>query len=142
MCVIVPRIGAASPASVSCVRHGRVLFGLRVFVAVVVAALAATAAIAQTTGTATLVGTVTDSTGAVVPGVQVTVVNADTAFRSETTTTSEGSYTVPYLSPGSYQLTAQVAGFKRYVRDGLVIRTAETPRVDIRLEVGSTTESL
>jgi len=85
---------------------------------------------------ATLVGTVTDSSGLVVPGAQVTVVNAETNFRSETTTSSAGGYYVPYLSPGGYQLTIEAPGFKRYVRAGVMIRTGETPRVDVQLEVG------
>jgi len=61
--------------------------------------LLCTASLAQVTGTATLVGTVTDATGAAVPEAMVTVVNTETAFRSETVTEADGSYTVPYLSP-------------------------------------------
>jgi len=142
MFAIDPRIGAVNPDSVPCAHRGRVLVGQCVFAVVVLAALTATGAMAQTTGTATLVGTVTDSTGAVVPAAKVAVVNKETSFRSETLTTAEGNYTVPYLSPGTYQITLEARGFKRYVRDGVVIRTAETPRVDITLEVGATTDSV
>src|SRR6266576_2901733 len=92
-------------------------------------------AVAQTTGAATLVGTVTDTTGAILPGAKVTVVNVGTAFQSETQTGPEGSYYVPYLSPGSYKITVEAAGFRRYVREGVVLRTAETPRVDITMEL-------
>jgi len=104
--------------------------------------LVATGAIAQTTGSATLVGTITDSTGAVLPGVKVSVVNTETSFRSETQTSPEGSYYVPYLSPGSYRITVEASGFRTYIREGVVLRTAETPRVDIRMELGSTTEAV
>src|SRR5262245_20353280 len=114
----------------------------KIFLVVVLAAVAATAALAQVAGTATLVGAVTDTTGAVVPGAKVVVVHAATSFRSETTTSPEGNYFIPYLNPGTYQITLEASGFKRYVRDGLVIRTAEMPRVDIVLEVGSATESV
>jgi hypothetical protein len=107
---------------------------------VVLAVVTVTAAIAQVAGTATLVGTVTDTTGAVLPGVRVNVVNTATSFRSETTTSPEGSYYIPYLSPGTYQISFEASGFKRYVRDGFVVRTAEMPRVDIMLEVGSVEE--
>src|SRR5213594_3699591 len=107
---------------------------------VALAAVTVTAAIAQVAGTATLVGTVTDTTGAVLPGVRVNVVNTATSFRSETTTSPEGSYYIPYLSPGTYQISFEASGFKRYVRDGFVVRTAEMPRVDIMLEVGSVEE--
>lgn len=96
----------------------------------------------QTTGTATLVGTVTDASGAVVVGAKVTVVNTGTGFRSETVTTAEGSYYVPYLIPGSYRLTIESAGFKTYVRDGIVLRTNESPRIDVTLELGSVSESI
>ena len=87
-------------------------------------------------------GTVTDPSGLAVAGAKVTLISTETAFRSETITSTEGNYFIPYLSPGTYEITLEAAGFKRYVQNGLVIRTAETPRVDIKLEVGSTTESI
>jgi hypothetical protein len=97
-------------------------------------------AAAQSTGGSTLVGTVTDSTGAVVTAAKVTVLNVANAFVSEVQTSSEGSYYVPYLSPGTYRITVQVAGFRQYVRNGVVIRTGETPRIDVQLELGPTTD--
>src|SRR5882724_1375736 len=97
---------------------------------------------AQTTGTATLVGTITDSSGAVMPGAQVKVLNTATSFLSETVTNSEGSYYVPYLSPGTYRVTIEAAGFKMHVRDGLLLRTNESPRIDVQLEVGSIADSV
>ena len=115
---------------------------LGLLVVVILIAAIPTGAMAQTTGAATLVGTVTDGTGAVAPAARVTVVNIETSFRSETQTGSEGNYYVPYLSPGTYQVTVEAAGFKRYVRDGITIRSGETPRVDVVLEVGSATESI
>src|SRR5437899_1883711 len=72
---------------------------------------------AQTAGTATLLGTVSDSTGAIISSAKVSVINLETSFASETSTTTEGSYYVPYLAPGSYRLTVEAAGFKRYVRE-------------------------
>lgn len=97
---------------------------------------------AQTTGTATLVGTLTDNTGAVVAGAPVSVVNTETQFVSNTVTNSEGNYYVPNLAPGTYRLTVESQGFKRYVREGIILRTSEQPRIDIQLEVGSVTESI
>src|SRR5262249_50183397 len=99
------------------------------------------AAIAQTQS-ATLVGSVRDSTGAVVPGAKVTVVNTETSFLSETTTSADGAYYVPYLSPGPYRITLEANGFKRAVHDGVMVRSAETPRVDVTLEVGSVNEAV
>ncbi len=97
---------------------------------------------AQTGGGATLVGTVKDSSGAVVAGAKVTVTNTDTAFVTETTTLTDGGYYVPYLIPGPYKITVSASGFKEFVRDGLTLRSAEVPRVDIVLEVGSVSDSV
>ena len=96
----------------------------------------------QAAGTATVVGRITDSSGSMIPGARVTVVNVDTAFASETITTAEGTYNVPYLAPGNYRLTVETTGFKRYVREGIPLRTGEMPRLDIALEVGAVTESV
>jgi hypothetical protein len=104
--------------------------------------VAASALLAQTAGTGTLVGTITDNSGAVMSGVKVTVVNADTAFTSETITSAEGAYQVPYLAPGMYRITIESPGFKRYLREGVQIRTGEIPRIDVQLEVGAVSESI
>src|SRR5215510_6773335 len=97
---------------------------------------------AQTTGTATLVGTITDNTGAVVPGATIDVVNIETQFVHKGATGPEGNYYIPNLNPGTYRLTIEASGFKRHVRDGIILRTSEQPRVDIQLEVGAVTESV
>src|SRR5882672_9128288 len=89
----------------------------------------------QAAGTATLVGAVTDASGAVVLGAKVSVVNVGTAFVAESVTNAEGAYYAPYLAPGTYRLTVEAAGFKKYSRDGLQVRTGETPRIDVQLEV-------
>lgn len=103
---------------------------------------AAIVCFAQGTGTATLVGTITDSTGSVISGAKVTVVNLGTQFVSSSTATAEGGYYVPYLIPGTYRLTIESQGFKKYVRDGITLRTNEQPRVDVALEVGQLTETV
>jgi hypothetical protein len=100
------------------------------------------AAAAQTTGTGTLVGTVSDTTGAVVAGAKVVVVNTATAFTSEIPTNAEGGYYIPYLTPGTYRITVESPGFKKYLREGVQIRTGEIPRIDIQMEVGGVTETV
>jgi hypothetical protein len=97
---------------------------------------------AQTTGSATIVGTITDQTGARVVGATVNVINTDTSFTSNGVTSQEGDYYIPYLIPGPYLLTVEAAGFKRYVREGITLRINETPRVDVQLEVGAVTEAI
>ncbi len=96
----------------------------------------------QTTGTATMLGLVTDSTGSVVPAARVTVTNLGTNFVSTSVTTSEGTWYIPSLMPGMYQLKIEAAGFKNYVREGIQLRTAESPRFDVALEVGAVNESI
>src|ERR1043166_4711020 len=85
----------------------------------------AAALIAQTGGSATLVGTVKDSSGSVVAGAKITVVNTATSFVTATETAADGGYYVPYLTPGDYRMTVNAAGFKESVREGLTLRSAE-----------------
>lgn len=132
------RIKRLFPRAVEC----QVAIGIIFLAVVTLTMVGAAAAMAQTGGGATLVGTVKDATGAVVAGAKVTVVNTATAFITETSTTAEGGYYVPYLTPGSYRVTVAAPGFKEYVREGLTLRSAEVPRVDIALEVGALTESV
>jgi hypothetical protein len=87
-------------------------------------------------------GTVTDSTGAAVPGVTVTVTNTATGLSDSAVTNHEGSYTFPLLSPGSYDLVVEQSGFKKYRRGGIVVQIAQTTRVDIPLQVGDVAEAV
>src|SRR5438105_12036994 len=108
-----------------------------------VCALSAASLFARSsTGTATMVGAVTDPTGAVVPGAKVTVTNKDAGFVFTSVSTSEGTWYIPNLNPGNYQLKIEASGFKTYIQDGISLRTAEEPRLDVKLEVGSVTESI
>jgi hypothetical protein len=104
--------------------------------------LAASPLLAQGTGSATLIGNVTDSSNAAIAGAKITVVNTGTQFTSTGATNAEGAYYVPYLIPGNYRLTIEVAGFKTYVRDGIELRINESPRINVQMEVGSVTESV
>ena len=99
-------------------------------------------AMGQAARTGTLVGTVTDPAGALVPNAKVKVTNVETAFVSNAATNEEGAYYVPFLSVGMYELRVEAAGFKAFVQKGLQIRAAEVPRLDVKLEVGATSESV
>jgi uncharacterized protein YfaS (alpha-2-macroglobulin family) len=89
-----------------------------------------------------LTGTVTDSSGALVPGASVTVTNKDTNISDTAVTNAQGTYTFPLVPPGTYQITAELQGFKKYVRDGIVVDVAQTTRVDIPLQLGAINESV
>src|SRR3954454_20318745 len=83
--------------------------------------------------TATITGRVSDSTGAVLPNVQVTVISTTTNFRFVATTNNEGLYRIQSLVPGSYELTFEAAGFKRTIRQGITLRVGDVLPVDVTL---------
>src|ERR1700733_8911355 len=90
----------------------------------------------------TITGTVTDPTGAVVPNANIQITNSDTAAVYKVGTTSTGNYTLPNLPAGSYVLTVDASGFKKFERPGLVVQVAETVRVDAVLQVGASTDTV
>ncbi|HUO28371.1 MAG TPA: carboxypeptidase regulatory-like domain-containing protein [Bryobacteraceae bacterium] len=92
--------------------------------------------------TATVLGTVTDPTGSVVPGANITITNTSTNVRRVLQTNAAGSYIAPELPIGPYSIKAEAAGFKGYERTGIVLNSNDTVRVDAVLEVGQVTESV
>ncbi|HZN10374.1 MAG TPA: carboxypeptidase-like regulatory domain-containing protein, partial [Blastocatellia bacterium] len=70
----------------------------------------------------TITGKVTDAGGAVVPGAAVRVGNQAMGTSVQVTTNDAGLFQAPYLLPGTYQVTVEVGGFKKYVRDGVILR--------------------
>ncbi len=94
---------------------------------------------AQTTST-TILGTVTDTSGAVVAGAKVTALNVKTGLKREETTSSTGDFSFPLLDVGEYEVTVDAQGFKSEVRHHLILQINEKTRVDFALQVGLTTE--
>jgi hypothetical protein len=90
--------------------------------------------------TGTLVGTVHDA-GGVVPGVNVTVRDVNKGTSSIFVTDETGSYTAPFLSPGTYAVEVSVPGFKKWVRNDVVLQVNQRARVDVTLEVGGIEET-
>jgi hypothetical protein len=114
---------------------------LRHLLAILAIAFAASSASrAQTANTGAVVGTVTDSSGAVVENVQVEISSEATGAKRRTATGADGVYRVPLLPPGSYHMEASISGFKLAVRSGVPVAVTETTRLDIQLEVGSNIE--
>jgi hypothetical protein len=85
---------------------------------------------------ATVSGTIQDASGAVVPGVTVTLTNAATNLVRSAVTGAEGRFVIPSLSPGRYALRAELAGFKPHVRQDVDLAVAETLALVITLQVG------
>ncbi|HKC85730.1 MAG TPA: carboxypeptidase-like regulatory domain-containing protein, partial [Blastocatellia bacterium] len=84
---------------------------------------------------ATISGIITDSTGAVVPGVQVTAINPATTQRATAVTNGQGFFVLTQLAIGDYTIEAEKAGFKKFVRQGLTLTTGATVALDIQLEI-------
>src|SRR5204863_222268 len=82
--------------------------------------LAGVAALGQSTSS-TLVGTVRDSTGAIIPGATVTIANVQTNISSTWTTNEQGDFTAPFQLPGDYRISVEKTGFKKAVRSGITL---------------------
>ena len=102
----------------------------------------ATFAVSQDLRTATLVGNVTDVSGAAVGNASVAVTNVDTGVVTRGKTNQEGAYYTPFLIVGKYALEVEAPGFKKFQQTGLALNAGETPRVDVQLEVGALTEEI
>ncbi len=91
---------------------------------------------------ATIVGTVTDPSGAVVPGVKIFVTNTDKSQTTDVSTNDSGQFVVPSLTIGHYNVKAEVAGFKTFEQNDIVLQVGDRSRVDVKLQVGNTKESI
>lgn len=88
----------------------------------------------------TILGTVTDSGGAVVPNAKVDATNSATGLSSRTQTSSTGDYTIPYLNPGTYKISVTAPGFQTSVSNVFVLAVAQEARVNVVLKPGGATE--
>ncbi len=91
---------------------------------------------------ATISGIVTDSSGAVVPGVRVTAINPATTQRTTAVTNDQGFFVLTQLAIGGYTVEAEKTGFKKFVRQDLTLTTGATVALDIQLEIGATTDTV
>ena len=102
--------------------------------------LARTASAQAVTGT--IIGTVADTTGAVLPGVSVTVKHTETGFTRTLTTDANGEYTAASVPTGTYTVTGEISGFKSVSLSNVQVGVDQRVRADIKLEVGAMTESV
>ena len=89
--------------------------------------------------TGALLGTVVDATGAVVPSVNVTLTNEGTNVTNKTTTSAQGFYTFPNLSPGQYSVAVEAQGFKKLISKHNIVQVEQTTRADMTLTPGAVT---
>jgi len=89
-----------------------------------------------------ITGRVSDSSNARLPGVSVTATNVETNVSQTTITNGEGDYSILFLNPGTYTVTAELSGFKKIVRNSLQVRVGEKLGVDLTLEVGAMAETV
>lgn len=92
--------------------------------------------------TGTLLGTVTDSTGASVPNAKVVATESNTGVSRPTTTNESGNFTFPDLPPGKYEISVEQTGFKRITRPDVDVVVNTTVRVDLTLQPGNVTETI
>ncbi len=92
--------------------------------------------------TATIVGTVQDATGAVVPGASVAVTATDTGIKTTARTDSTGNYVVTPLRIGNYSVRVEASGFKTETHAGIVLQVQDRLRVDFTMQVGSVNETV
>ncbi|MGH9468891.1 MAG: TonB-dependent receptor domain-containing protein, partial [Terriglobia bacterium] len=92
--------------------------------------------------TATLGGTVTDASGAVVPGAKVTARSTDTGLAKTITTTANGAYLFPALPVGHYDLTVEKSGFSTYVQRGITLTVNQAATQPVTLQVGLTSQQV
>ena len=90
----------------------------------------------------TFSGSVTDTTGAGIPKAKVIATEVHTGTKATVYTEASGAYTIPFLPPGDYDISAELTGFKTYLRKGLTLEAGASPTVDIRLELGQVSDSV
>src|SRR5688572_22294937 len=109
--------------------------------AVLMIAVASTAAFAQG-NTASIIGTVSDASGAMIPGANVVVKHKGTGLEFTATTNEQGGFTIPAVDPGTYTVTVTLMGFKTVVLDNVTVNAATPASVRAKMEVGGLEETV
>src|SRR6201996_7024846 len=118
--------------------------GIKVSIAVTMGLLVLVSALyapaQQITGS--IVGTVKDEQGSVVPGASVKATNADTGFSRVATTSSDGAYRIEYLPIGKYNVQVDMAGFKKFVQQNVILAVDQAQALNVVLAVGASSETV
>src|SRR5437667_6016811 len=88
------------------------------------------------------VGTVTDATGAAIPGAAVTITHTETGTSRDATTDASGAYNFPTVQSGTYTVTVQLVGFRTFTRSGVPVTLNNVTRVDASLQIGQLSETV
>jgi len=112
-------------------------FGMIVLVGLLAGLLAGSGAVFAQSSTGTLTGIVTDPSQARLANVVLKLTNRQTGVLLSATTTSAGEYTFPLIPSGTYRLEAEVSGFQRNTRSGIVMELGRTVRLDIALTLAA-----
>ena len=104
--------------------------------------LAAPIALLAQAPSASVVGRITDSSGAVVPGVSLKISNSATNLTQSTVSNHSGDYTLPFLPPGTWSLQAAAEGFSTYQHAAFTLAVDQEQRIDIRLELGTSSQTV
>ncbi len=115
---------------------------LRTFLSICILFLCAGSVAGAQAGRGSISGTVTDPSGALIPGAQVILLNPATGVTQRTVTTSAGLYTFISLNPGVYRVTATQAGFASVAQDNISVSVDQVTQVDLALRVGTATDSV
>lgn len=97
---------------------------------------------AQGGATGTILGTVTDTSGAIIPGAKVTVTNTSTNTSFQAITSTAGDFQVPSLTPGQYKVTVEFKGFQKSITNSITLTVDQKLRVDVQLKPGAISETL
>src|SRR6202521_1645888 len=116
--------------------------GVFIFCVLVLCLALSRPASAQVASSTTLVGTVTDSSGAVIPGVSVIAVQDATKVAYKGQTSSTGNYTLPYVAVGTYTITVEAPSFGKSVHSNVLVEVNQTVRTDFVLKVGAVTNEV
>ncbi len=113
-----------------------------IFVGILLLCLALATPSAYGQAQARLTGTISDSSGAVIPGAEVTVTNVATGIVNTTNSNETGTYIFPFLAPGNYDIAVTTPGFKKFSQTGVAMETNTTRTIDVSLELGEVTETI
>src|SRR5947208_536680 len=116
---------------------------LKYFLSALVSLVLAAPALAQSQGAnGAIEGTVTDSSGGILPGVTVTVTNLDTGLERTIVTNEKGLFRAPLLPLGTYRVVAELQGFKKFEQTGVKLSVGETAVVNATMSVGAVSETI